>query len=131
MTSNHVETDDNANSSSLKPLASLMFVIGLSLWLITPVLWLFIGAKIKVATDSLSIAVIVMLAGTAGTVAILVRWIVQLNETYRTRYHGIHDEEPKRTPIEPVLVVSAGVAMLAFGIWFLVFSKNPLGAANG
>ena len=128
MDSSQMETHNPTQSSGLRSIASMMFAIGLVLWLVTPVFWLYVGSKVKVATDSMTVAVIVMMAGASVTVALLVRWIVALNQTYRQRYHGIHDEEPERTPIEPMMVVGAGLALIAFGIWFMVFAKNPLGA---
>lgn len=99
-----------------------MFVIGLTMWLGVPMLWLYIGSQIKASTDSLNLAVIVMGVGALSMIVGLVKLLGMLNRTYFEEFVQHNGDEPKRTPLEPVLVISAMMAFTAFGVWFIFFA---------
>ncbi|MGH2906183.1 MAG: hypothetical protein ACRDKI_05375 [Solirubrobacterales bacterium] len=99
-----------------------MFFIGLAMWVIVPGGWLYIGSQIKAASDSLGLAVVVMGAGAIISIIGLVKVLGVLNRAYYEDFVALNDRKPQRTPLEPVLVISAGLALAAFGIWFTFFA---------
>ena len=99
-----------------------MFVIGLTMWIGVPGGWLYIGSQIKASTNSLSIAVAVMGIGAIVTIVILVKILGLLNRAYYEDFVELNDRKPTRTPLEPVLVISATLALIAFGVWFTFFA---------
>lgn len=114
------ETTNRSPRMRLSTIA--MFVIGLTMWVGVPVGWLFIGSKIKASTDSLNLAVVVMGVGALATIVGLVKLLGVLNRAYHEDFVSLNGEEPQRTPLEPVLVISAMMAVAAFGVWFMVFA---------
>ncbi|MFY9263982.1 MAG: hypothetical protein WAO61_00925 [Solirubrobacterales bacterium] len=101
-----------------------MFLIGLTMWMVVPAGWLYIGSQIKAESESLGLALVVMGIGASITVVALVALLNQLNRAYHDDFVRLNDRNPVRTPLEPVLVVSAGVALAVFGIWFVFFSDG-------
>ncbi|MBI5310700.1 MAG: hypothetical protein HZB14_06705 [Actinobacteria bacterium] len=118
-----MEVESVNRSTRMRVNAFLMFVIGMVMWVGVPVLWLWVGSKIKSETDSLGLAVVVMGVGALAMIVGLVRLLGSLNRTYLEEYaehnNGI---EAQRTPLEPVLVISVVMALAAFGVWFMVFA---------
>lgn len=109
-------------SSRMRLGAIAMFIIGIAMWVGVPVAWLWIGSQVKATTDSLGLAVVVMGVGALGTIVGLVKILGLLNRTWYEEFVELNDRKPARTPLEPVLVISAGLAVAAFGIWFTLFA---------
>jgi hypothetical protein len=107
-----------------------MFIIGVLMWVGVPVVWLYIGSRIKGSTDSLGLALAVMGIGALATIVGLVKILGVLNRSWLDSYIALNDRRPHRTPLEPVLVISAMVALAAFGVWFLFFAGGG-GASIG
>lgn len=108
----------------------IMFIGSLGLWIGTPLGMLWVGSKVEAATSSLGTAVGVMAIGVVLAIAALGYVLGRLSNAYRAicRARGLRD--PGHFVLEVVLVVSAGVAGVAFVIWFLLFagaSPVPLG----
>ncbi|MBI4896942.1 MAG: hypothetical protein HY827_01075 [Actinobacteria bacterium] len=99
-----------------------MFVIGLTMWVGVPVGWLYVGSMVKSSTDSLNIAVVVMGIGALATIVGLVKTLGVLNRTYQQEFASHNGHDPQKTPLEPVLVISAMLAFAAFGFWFMFFA---------
>lgn len=109
---------------------AIMFIGSLGLWIGTPLSMLWVGSKVQAATSSLGAAVGVMSVGVVVAVVALGYLLGRLSSAYRNicRVRGLRD--PGHGVLEAVLVVSAGVAVVAFVIWFLLFagaSPVPLG----
>ena len=104
-------------------LAAAMMVIGsLVLWVGVPLGWLWIGSQIQAESDSVGTAIGVMLVGVVVSVVLLTMLLMRLN-----RWHEHLREAAGRPPrdtslLEFVLVVTAGVAVVAFGVWFFIFT---------
>ena len=107
--------------------ASLLVVIMLCgflvLWIGVPVGWLWIGSQLQPA-GGLATAVGAMMIGMLLTVAALVAFLAWVNrrhvEIQEARgYHGGGE-----TALERVMVASAVVAILGFGVWFFGFSGS-------
>lgn len=109
-------------SSRMRLNAIAMFIIGMAMWVGVPGGWLWIGSQVKASTDSLGLAIVVMGIGALATIVGLVKVLGLLNRNWYEEYVELNDRKPTRTPLEPVLVISAGLALAAFGIWFTFFA---------
>lgn len=108
----------------------IMFIGSLVLWIGTPLLWLWVGSQIQGATESLGTALGAMLIGVVVTILVLSMLLVWLSNVYRANRRARGLEDPGHFVLEGVLVVSAGVALAGFAIWFFFFagaSPVPIG----
>lgn len=112
----------DVKSSRMRVNAFFMFVIGLTMWVGVPGFWLWVGSQIEGSTDSLGLAILVMGVGALATIIALVKVLGILNRNWYEEFVELNDRKPQRTPLEPVLVISAGLALAAFGIWFTFFA---------
>ncbi len=108
----------------------IMFVGSLGLWVGTPLLWLWVGSQIQGATESLGAALVAMFVGVIITVTLLASVLAKLSAVYRTNRLARGMTDPGHVVLENVLVVSAGLTLAAFVIWFFLFagaSPVPIG----
>ena len=108
----------------------IMFIGSLGLWIGTPLGLLWIGSQIQGATSSLGAAVGAMAIGVVCVIVALAYLLVKLSNAYRAICLSRGRADPGHVVLEGVLVVSAGVAVVAFVIWFLLFagaSPVPIG----
>ena len=108
----------------------IMFLGSLGLWLVTPLVWLWVGSQVEGETSSLSLALLVMAVGVLLTVWAATKLLSALSGHYRTTRVAQGHRDPGHAPLEAVLVVSAGVATVIFSVWFLLFagaSPVPIG----
>jgi hypothetical protein len=99
----------------------IMFVGSLVLWVGTPLLWLWIGSQIQ-AESSVGAALGVMAIGVVVTIVAIVSILVWLSNIYRSLCRARGLDDPGHFVLEGVLVVSAGVAITGFAIWFFFFA---------
>jgi hypothetical protein len=108
----------------------IMIVGSFGLWLGTPLLWLWIGSQIQGASGSLGEALAAMFIGVVVTIGAMSSLLVWLSNRYRATCRARGQPDPGNVVLEGVLVISAGVTVVAFGIWFFFFagtSPLPLG----
>ena len=108
----------------------IMFVGSLGLWVGTPLLWLWVGSQIQGATASLGAALLAMFVGVIVTVTLLASVLAKLSAIYRVNRLARGLADPGHGVLENVLVVSAGLTLAAFVIWFFLFagaSPVPIG----
>jgi hypothetical protein len=108
----------------------IMFIGSFGLWVGTPLAWLWIGGQVEGATDSLGTALGTMAIGVVATVTVLAGVLAKLSDTYRANRQSRGLEDPGHVVLEGVLVVSAGVTLVVFAVWFFFFSGAapiPLG----
>jgi hypothetical protein len=108
----------------------IMFIGSLGLWVGTPLAWLWIGSQVEGATDSLSAALGAMAVGVLGTVTLLAAILAKLSNTYRANRQSRGLADPGHAILEGVLVVSAGITLVVFVVWFFLFAGAdpvPLG----
>lgn len=117
-----MEAQSIRRSQRMRASTIAMFLIGLTMWFGVPIMWLYVGSQIKSETDSIGLAVLVMGVGALAMIVALVRLLGLLNRKYQDAYLALNGEDPERTPLEPVLVISASLALIAFGVWFMVFA---------
>jgi hypothetical protein len=108
----------------------IMFTGSLVLWVGTPLAWLWIGSQIQGATNSLGAALGIMFVGVVATIALLAALLAKLSNTYRANRRARGLDDPGHVMLEGVLVVSAGLTITVFVVWFFLFagaSPVPLG----
>ena len=106
-------------------LVLLMLAGCLLLWVGVPLGWLWVGSQVQ-SSASLGTALIVTMAGIMVSIVVLVialswvnRWHAQLLER--------RDRQVRSSALEVILVSSAGLALVGFGIWFFLFAgASPL-----
>jgi hypothetical protein len=108
----------------------IMFIGSLGLWVGTPLLWLWVGGQIQGATDSLGSALVVAFVGVIITITALASLLARLSDIYRAYCVARGMNDPGHVMLEGVLVVSAGLTLAAFVIWFFFLagtSPVPIG----
>lgn len=109
---------------------SIMFIGSLVLWVGTPLLWLWIASQVQGATESLGTALAVAFIGVLVTVTVLGSVLARLSDVYRSNAVARGHDDPGHVMLEGVLVVSAGLTLLAFAVWFFFLagtSPVPIG----
>jgi hypothetical protein len=108
----------------------IMFIGSLVLWLGSPLAWLWIGSQIQGSTSSLGAALGTMFVGVIVTISALAMVLAKLSNIYRANRVARGLDDPGHFVLEGVLVVSAGVTLTAFVVWFFLFagaSPVPIG----
>jgi heme/copper-type cytochrome/quinol oxidase subunit 2 len=104
-------------------LAAAMMIIGsLVLWVGVPIGWLWVGSQIQAESDSIGTAIGVMLIGVVVSVILLAMLLMRLNRWHEHLRESAGRPQRETSLLELVLVVTAGIAVVAFGVWFFVFT---------
>ncbi|HTX31248.1 MAG TPA: hypothetical protein VMD09_07670 [Solirubrobacteraceae bacterium] len=105
----------------------IMLVGSFVLWIGAPLLWLWIGSQIEGATDSIGASIGAAFLGAVLTIVIVAAVLSKLSNVYRANRQSRGLDDPGHFVLEAVLVVSAGIALVAFLIWFFFFAgADPL-----
>jgi hypothetical protein len=109
-------------------LVLLIMVIGsLVLWIGAPLLWLWVGSQIEGATASVGAAVGATFLGAVMTIVLVAAVLAKLSNVYRANRGSRGLDDPGHFVLEVVMVVSAGITLAAFVIWFFFFAgAEPL-----
>src|ERR1700746_3472240 len=100
-------------------LVVLIMILGsLVLWIGAPLLWLWVGSQIEGSTTSLGAAVGATFFGAVLTIVLVAGVLAKLSNVYRANCLARGHDDPGHFVLEVVLVVSAGLALAAFVIWF-------------
>jgi hypothetical protein len=108
----------------------IMFIGSLGLWVGTPLLWLWVGSQIQGSTESIGTAIAVMFVGVVLQVTILGSVLAKLSDSYRANCVARGQSDPGHVVLEAVLVISAGLTIAVFVVWFFLFagaSPVPVG----
>ena len=105
-------------------LVLIMVVGSLVLWLGVPLGWLWIASQVQAATGSLGVALTVALVGVVLSIAVLVALLTWLSNRHRSLRVARGRDDTGHLMLEVVMVVSAGVVLTAFAVWFLLFSGS-------
>jgi hypothetical protein len=100
----------------------IMFIGSFGLWVGTPLLWLWIASQVQGATQSLGAALGTMFLGVVISIALIAALLGKLSNTYRANCVARGQEDPGHVVLEGVLVISAGLTLVVFGVWFLFFA---------
>jgi len=105
----------------------IMMIGSLGLWLGTPLLWLWVGSQIQGATASLGTSVGATFLGAVLTIVMIAALLSKLSNVYRANCMARGLDDPGHFVLEVVLVVSAGVTLAAFVVWFFFLAgADPL-----
>lgn len=109
-------------------LVVLMMVIGsVVLWIGAPLLWLWIGSQIEGATASIGASIGAAFLGSVVTIMLVAGVLSKLSNVYRANCVARGRSDPGHFVLEVVLVVSAGLALFGFVIWFMFLAgAEPL-----
>ena len=101
---------------------AIMVIGSIVLWAGTPLAWLWVAAQIQGATQSLGTALLAAFAGVIVSVLVLASLLARLSDLYRANCVARGLPDPGHVVLEGVLVVSAGISLAAFTIWFFLFA---------
>jgi hypothetical protein len=104
-------------------LVVIMFFGSLVLWVGVPAGWLWIGSQMEPASG-LSAAIGTMMIGMLLTIAGLVTFLAWVNRKHVELQEARGSVGGAATPLELVMVASAVLAVLGFGVWFFGFSGS-------
>ena len=105
----------------------IMFTGSLVLWIGAPLLWLWVGSQIEGSTASIGAAVGATFFGAVLTIILIAAVLAKLSNVYRDNCLSRGRDDPGHFVLEVVLVVSAGLALFAFVIWFFFLAgAEPL-----
>jgi hypothetical protein len=97
----------------------------LVLWVGVPLGWLWIGSQVQ-ASGSLGTALAVTMTGTIVSIFVLVIALGRLNRLHAELMERRH-RSMRSSALEVILVSSAGIAIVGFGVWFFLFAgTTPL-----
>jgi heme/copper-type cytochrome/quinol oxidase subunit 2 len=112
-----------AGSSAVLMLA-IMFVGSLVLWIGLPLGCLFVGSRVQDATHSVGLAIVAMAACVVVGIFAIVPFLGYLNRKHIEVRAARGRDTYGQAPLEGVLVVSAGLALAGFVVWFFFFSGS-------
>jgi hypothetical protein len=101
---------------------AIMVIGSIVLWAGTPLAWLWIGSQIQGATQSIGAALAAAFVGVIATILVLASLLARLSDLYRANRVARGRGDPGHVVLEAVLVVSAGISLAAFTIWFFLFA---------
>jgi hypothetical protein len=93
----------------------------LFLWIGVPLGWLWIGSQVQ-GSASLGSALLVTMAGIIATIVLVVIGLGRLNRWHAGLRASRDRPLGRSSALEVILVTSAGIAMVGFGIWFFGFA---------
>jgi hypothetical protein len=99
----------------------IMVGASLLLWIGIPAGWLWIGSQVQGSTDSIGTAIAVMLIGAIVSI-IAIAWVLGRLNRVHEHLREARGAEAGPPLLEVVLVVTAAIALVGFGIWFFVFA---------
>jgi hypothetical protein len=105
----------------------IMLIGSFVLWIGAPLLWLWVGSQIQGATQSVGASIGAAFIGAVLTIVVVAGVLSKLSNVYRANRRSRGLDDPGHFVLEAVLVVSAGIALVAFVIWFFFFAgADPL-----
>lgn len=109
----------------------MMLGAGLVLWIVVPIGWLFIGSQVQGATESIGLALLVMLVGVVVSIAAVVYVLAWLNRKHCDLREARGLDNHGTTALEGMMTVSVFVAVIVFAVWFLVLEGPGPSLAPG
>ena len=101
---------------------TIMFVGSLVLWVGVPVGALYVGSLVQTATDSIGAAMVAMAVTVIASLVVLLPLLGWLNHKHMEVRVSRGRQDLGTAALEGVMVVSAGIAITAFLIWFFLFA---------
>jgi hypothetical protein len=105
----------------------IMFVGSLVLWVGMPLAALYVGSQVQSATDSIGVAMLAMAGVVIVSLVVLIPLLNWLNRKHMELRVARGRQDLGTAALEGVMVVSAGIALAGFVVWFFFFSgASPL-----
>jgi hypothetical protein len=105
----------------------IMLTGSLVMWIGAPLLWLWVGSQVQGAGASVGAAIGTAFIGAVLTIILVGALLSKLSSVYRANQRARGQPDPGNFVLEAVLVTSAGVALVAFLVWFFLFAgAEPL-----
>jgi heme/copper-type cytochrome/quinol oxidase subunit 2 len=101
-------------------LVVMMLGAGLVLWIGVPLGWLYVGSQVQGSSDSIGLAILVMLVGVVASILVIVPGLGWLNRKHLELREARGLETHGSTALEAMMTVSVAIAVLAFLVWFFV-----------
>ena len=138
------------SSSSIGPqrhaagigLVVVMAVGSVVMWLVSPVVWLWIASRMTDSSQPSLGPYLLVLVGMALTAVVIGKFLGIVNRTHMRVTGRLRDRREARTwnrsmrgerqssadrgVLEQVMLVSVGCALVLFGIWFFAFAGSSL-----
>lgn len=102
-------------------LVLLMLVGCLFLWVGVPLGWLWIGSQVQ-GSSGLGTALMVTMTGVIVTIVVVTAALGWLNSRHAALREARNLPSYGHSPLEVMLVLSGGVALVALTVWFFGFS---------
>src|SRR5918996_2623025 len=99
---------------------AMMLLAGLVLWVGVPLGWLYVGSLVQGASDSVGLAIFVMLAGVVASIVAVLPMLGWLNRKHLELRAARGLDTHGQTALEAVMTVSVVIAVLVFVVWFFV-----------
>ena len=96
-------------------------LVCLTLWGPQPAAWLWVGSQVDYQADSVTLGIAVAFAGMIATLMLTLALLVRLDAIWKVvrRAGGIDQREGA---LPRIFMITAVVAVLAFGFWFLIIA---------
>lgn len=101
----------------------LMLAGCLFLWFGVPLVWLWIGSQVQ-ASAPLGTALMVAMVGAIATIVCVASLLAWLNRRHVELREARELPVSDTSPLEVMLVLSAAVAVVGFGVWFFGFAGS-------
>jgi zinc transporter ZupT len=101
---------------------AIMFVGSLVLWVGVPLGALWVGSVVQTATESVGLAMAAMTLVVVVSLVMLIPILGWLNRRHAEVRAARGHQDLGSVPLEGVMVVSAGIALVAFLVWFFLFA---------
>jgi hypothetical protein len=106
---------------------AIMFVGSLVMWVGVPLGALWVGSVVQTATDSVGAAMAAMMLVVVVSLVMLIPFLGWLNHRHAEARAARGHQDLGPVALEGVMVVSAGIALVAFLVWFFLFAgASPL-----
>lgn len=111
---------------------SIMLLGSLVLWVGVPIGALYVGSLVQLETDSIGASMVAMLLMVIVSLMVLMPLLTWLNRRHMELRVARGRQDLGNAALEGVMVVSAGVALVAFLVWFFLFAgSSPIPVQAG
>lgn len=123
-------------------LIALMAVGSVAMWVAVPIFWLWLASKLQEGSQPSLGPYLLVIAGIAISMFAIGKLLARLDRLYavvlgaprqqriqaswQRSMRGERGSTRQRTVLDSVMIVSVGLALVAFGVWFFGFAGSSL-----
>lgn len=120
----------------------LMAVGSIAMWVAVPVFWLWLASKLQEGSQPSLGPYLIVIAGIPVSMVVIGKLLARLDRLYaavlgaprqqriqaswQKSMRGERGSTRQRTVLDSVMIVSVGLALVAFGVWFFGFAGSSL-----